>query len=71
MSGKAIVRLDDLISWVCTDVRWTRGCDAICEKDLKKDEQTSVGDQQQVGLFAQNSGLSISDVSKEKQIMGK
>ncbi|XP_071793577.1 uncharacterized protein [Asterias amurensis] len=70
VSGKAIVRLDDLIDWVCTDVRWTRGCNAICEKDIKRDAQSTASDQQQMALFAQNSGMNISDISKEKQIMG-
>ena len=71
VSGKAIVRLDDLIDWVCTDVRWTRGCNAICEKDIKSDAQSTANDQQQMALFAQNSGMNISDISKEKQIMGE
>ncbi|XP_030846304.1 LOW QUALITY PROTEIN: AT-rich interactive domain-containing protein 5B-like, partial [Strongylocentrotus purpuratus] len=70
VSGKAIVRLEDLIDWVCTDVRWSRGCRTICEKDLKKQDSHINAGHQQVALFAQNSGLNVSDINKEKQIMG-
>ncbi|XP_022097682.1 AT-rich interactive domain-containing protein 5B-like [Acanthaster planci] len=70
VSGKAILRLEDLIDWVCTDVRWTRGCRTICEKDLKKADGGGDAGNKHMALFAQNSGLNISEINREKKIMG-
>jgi len=68
-SEKVVLTIEDLVSWMC-DVQWSRGLQAICEKDVKGPSEDHA---QLAKMFAANNcGLceSAKDMDQDTTLPG-
>ena len=65
-----MLKIEDLVSWMC-DVLWTKGLQAICEKDVKGPSQDHA---ELAKMFAANNcGLceSSKDIDQDTMLQGR
>ena len=71
-SDKIVLRLEDLCQWIIDDIDWPIGSHAPCDEDIKVDDKEEAGHAELIKVFAANNyGLQLKDVKKEKKLIGE